>query len=119
MGIGVKVSCPCFGSFTLQVGPRIAPPRYCLFPFLCTTCKAESCLDIHAERLACEHCGSASVMPYGSAPAVGELGPNVVFACWRSDRFSANELTLTDGRYWCPTCREYTARFEDAGIRWD
>ena len=119
MGIGVKLSCPCFGSFVLQVGPRIAPPKYCLFPFICTKCEAASCLDIHAELLACAHCGSASVIPYGSKPALGELGPTTVFACWPCDKFSTDQLTLTDGFYWCPTCRKHTARFSDAGIRWD
>ncbi len=119
MGIGVKISCPCFGSFILQVGPRMAPPKYCLFPFLCTECKDASCLDIHAQSQACEHCGSKSVVPYGSPPAIGEAGLHVVFACWQSDTFSAEQLTLTDGTYWCPTCRQHTARFEDAGIRWD
>ena len=29
------------------------------------------------------------------------------------------DVTLTDGSYWCPTCRKHTARFSDAGIRWD
>jgi hypothetical protein len=119
MGIGVEVSCPCFGKFTLQVGPRITPPDYCLFPFLCTACETVSCLDIHAELLACDDCGATSVVPYGSPPAVGELGSNVVFACWPCERFTADQLTLTDGTYWCPTCRNYTARFRDAGIRWD
>jgi hypothetical protein len=119
MGIGVTVSCPCFGSYTLRVGPRMALPKYCLFPFMCTDCEAVSCLDIHAESRACEHCRSASLVPYGSPPAVGELGANVVFACWHSDTFPAEQLTLTDGTYWCPTCHKHTARFEDAGIRWD
>ena len=119
MGVGVKVPCPCFGSFMLQVGPRIAPPKYCLFPFICTNCEAASCLDIHAESLACKHCGSSSVIPYGSPRAVGALGPNVVFTCWSCDRFSADQLTLTDGTYWCPTCRKHTARFSDAGMQWD
>src|SRR4051794_18445624 len=115
MGIGINVACPCHGSFKLQVGMRMAPPPYCLFPFICTQCDCTSCLDIHAERLACEHCGAASVLPYGSPPAVGELGTSVVFACPPCDRFSADELTLTDGTYWCPTCRRHTARFSDAG----
>ena len=119
MGTGLEVSCPCFGSFTLQVGPRNSPPDFCLFPFLCTECESVSCLDIHAESLACEHCDSASVVPYGSPPAVGELGPAEVFACWPCDRFSADQLTLTNGTYLCPTCRRYTARFRDTGIRWD
>jgi len=119
MGIGVKVACPCYGDFTMQVGPRLAPPRFCLFPFYCTACQATSCLDIHAASLACQHCGAASVVPYGSPPAVGVLGPNIVFSCWPSDRFPAEQLTLTDGTYWCPTCRHHTARFSDAGIRWD
>lgn len=119
MGIGVNVSCPCFGRFTMQVGPRLAPPKYCLFPFLCLDCEAVSCRDIHAESLLCAHCGCAAIVPYGSAPAVGELGQHVVFGCWPSERFSADQLTLTDGTYWCPTCRQHTARFEDAGITWD
>ncbi len=119
MGIGVNVSCPCFGSFTLRVGPRIAPPKYCLFPFLCTECHAASALDICAERLACEHCRSASVVPYGSPPAVGQLGSQVIFGCSPTDRFSADQLTITDGTYWCPTCRQHTARFTDSGIQWD
>lgn len=119
MGIGVKVSCPCFGHFTLQVGPRIRPPKYCLFPFLCTKCEAVSCLDIHAESLVCQQCGSAEVVPYGSPPAIGVLGSAVIFACAPTDRFSAEQLTVTDGTYWCPTCRKHTAHFSDAGIKWD
>lgn len=119
MGTGLTVSCPCFGSFTLQVGARIAPPRYSLFPFFCTECEAASSLDIHAARLACDRCGSGSVLPYGSPPAVGETGSTVVFACSPCDGFSAEQLTLTDGTYWCPTCRRHTARFRDAGIKWD
>lgn len=119
MGIGVNVSCPCFGSFTLQVGPRLARPKYCLFPFLCTSCESASSLDIHAESLVCDHCGSGSVIPYGIPPALGKVGSAVVFACSPCDRFSADQLTLTDGTYWCPTCRQHTARFTDAGIQWD
>ena len=119
MGIGLKVSCSCFGSFTLQVGARIAPPPYSLFPFLCASCKGVTSLDIHARALACGHCGGASVTPYGSAPAVGEIGPTVVFACGPCDAFSVDQLTITDGTYWCPTCRQHTARFQDAGILWD
>jgi len=119
MGIGLRVTCPCFGSFTLQVGARLSPPKYCLFPFVCTSCKSASCLDIHADLLTCEQCGSASVTPYGSPQAVGELGTSVVFACSPSDRFTADQLKLTDGTYWCPTCRKHTARFSDSGIKWD
>ena len=119
MGIGVTVSCPCFGNFTLQVGPRIAPPKFCLFPFLCTSCQSVTCLDIHAAALSCPQCGSGSVVPYGGPPAIGELGPNVVFGCGPTERFSVAQLTLTDGPYWCPTCRKHTARFSDAGILWD
>ena len=119
MGIGVKVSCSCFGSFTLQVGPRIAPPKFSLFPFLCSTCQATSTVDIFADALACTHCGSAAVVPYGSPPAVGELGSAVVFACSSTDRFSADQLTLTEGTYWCPTCHQHSARFSDTGMKWD
>ena len=119
MGIGVTVSCSCFGSFNMQVGPRIAPPKYCLFPFLCTECKTATALDIYAASLTCSSCGSASVVPYGSSPAVGQVGPNVVFACSPTERFAPDQLTLTDGTYWCPTCRQHTGRFSDSGIRWD
>lgn len=119
MGIGVTVSCSCFGSFVLPVGPRMAPPDYCLFPFLCTDCESVSTLNIHADALACERCGSASVVPFGSPPALGEIGSTVVFACSPCDRFSPGQLALTDGTYWCPTCRRHTARFSDSGIKWD
>jgi len=86
---------------------------------MCTDCEATSSLDVYAESLACKHCGSASVVPYGSPPAVGELGPEVIFASSPTDRFTTEQLTLTDGTYWCPTCRKHTARFSDAGILWD
>jgi Zn finger protein HypA/HybF involved in hydrogenase expression len=119
MGIGLTVTCPCYGSFTLLVGPRIAAPRSCLFPFLCTSCESASTLDVYAAPRGCEHCGSTSVIPYGSPQAVGTLGPEVVFACSASDRYSQAQLTLTDGTYWCPTCRHHTARFSDSGLKWD
>src|SRR3982751_4545481 len=113
MGIGVKVSCPCFGSFTVPLGPRLRPPQSCRFPFMCTECDGASYLDIYAHVLACEHCGSASVLPYGSPSAVGKLGTGVVLACTPCDKFSADQLTLTDGTYWCPTCRSHNVRFSD------
>ena len=119
MGIGLKFTCSCFGSFTLQVGPRLAPPPYSLFPFLCTNCHNASTLDIYAESLVCEHCGAGSVVPYGSPRAIGKLGDEVIFGASPTDRFTAGELVLTNGTYWCPTCRNRTARFSDAGIWWD
>lgn len=119
MGKGVEISCPCFGSFTLPVGPRSAPPKFCLFMFLCKECQCVSNLDIHAAELSCQHCGSSAVVPFGSPPAVGELGPRVVFQCWPCERFTPEQLTLTDGTYFCPTCQKYTARFRDAEIFWD
>jgi hypothetical protein len=119
MGIGVTVSCDCYGSFPLQVGPRRAPPKYSLFPFLCTSCHTTSSLDIYADTLACTHCGSATVVPYGEKPALGEQGRIVIFAASPTEQFTAEQLTLTDGTYWCPTCRRHTARFQDAGILWD
>lgn len=103
----------------VAVGPRIAPPRFCLFPFLCTECRSASYLDIYAGSTTCSHCGSTTVVPYGSPPAIGELGPNVVFACPATDTYSANQLTLTNGTYWCPTCRQHSARFSDSGLLWD
>ena len=119
MGIGVEVSCRCFGSFTLQVGPGIASPTICFFPFLCSECQGVSNLDVHAAELSCSHCGSSAVVPYGSPPAVGEVGPVVVFCYGPSERFKREQLTLTDGTYFCPSCRGYAARFRDTGIRWD
>jgi Zn finger protein HypA/HybF involved in hydrogenase expression len=95
------------------------PPDYCLFPFMCTSCEAASSLDIYSTALACEHCGSASVVPYGSAPALGVLGSTVIFGCPPCERFPVEQLTITDGTYWCPTCQKHSARFADSGILWD
>ena len=74
MGIGLKVTCPCFGSFTLQVGARLSPPKYCLFPFVCTSCKSASCLDIHADLLTCDaHFQQLpGVIYFAKAPAKGK-----------------------------------------------
>ena len=118
MGIGLKVSCDCFGEFTMMVGERIKPPKYSLFPFMCIDCDAASALDIYADSQICEHCGSSAVGPYGRDPAVGALGPQVDFACGPTERFTVEQLTLTDGTYWCPTCQQHTACFTDAGLPW-
>jgi hypothetical protein len=119
VGIGVEVSCPCFGSFELLIGPSPRPPETCWFPFLCRACRCCSNLNIHAGQHQCQHCGSPDVVPYGNPEAVGELGPTVVFKCWPCERFQPKALTLTDGRYWCPSCKRFTASFRDCGIRWD
>ena len=119
MGVGLTVACPCFGQFTMQVGRGMAGPRPCLFPFLCTACEKVSEMDVYANPLTCRHCGGSAVVPYGRPPALGEPGAAVVFACPPHDAFSAADLTLTDGTYWCPTCRQYTARFSDSGMLWD
>jgi hypothetical protein len=59
------------------------------------------------------------VVPYGSPEAVGERGPEVVFECWPCERFPPEVLTLTDGKYWCPTCQQFSVSFRRCGIRWD
>lgn len=119
MGIGIEVSCPCFGSYTLPVGPRQRPPKMCWFLFLCQTCRCCSQLDIHAKRLRCTHCQGEDVVPYGHPDAIGQPGTKTIFQCWPCKRFAPELLTLTDGTYWCPTCEQFTASFRDCGIRWD
>lgn len=119
MGVGLKVSCSCFGEFTMMVGPRMAPPRACFFPFLCTACRTVTVLDVYAGERRCDQCHADSMVPYGLPPALGEPGPSVIFGCEATDAFTQDALTLTDGTYWCPTCRKHTARFSDSGVLWD
>jgi hypothetical protein len=119
MGIGIEICCPCFGSYKLSIGPSPRPPKKCWFLFLCRDCRCCSSLNIHAAQLRCQHCESEDVVPYGDPDAIGERGEKVIFQCWPCERFSPDVLTLTDGKYWCPTCGQYTASFRDGGIRWD
>jgi hypothetical protein len=119
MGIGVEVSCPNCGSFTLPLGRGMRRPNRCVFPFMCRACRYESNLDIYAEELRCSNCSGNDVVPYGHPAVVREHGTTIVFQCEGTPRFSADILTLTNGKYWCPGCEQFTASFGDSGIRWD
>jgi len=120
MGIGVRVTCACGGAATYPLGPAPRVPAQCFFPFLCRACRRMSVSDVTSRAVACDHCGSPDVVPYGHPEAMRAAGPTIVLDCARYDTaWPAASLRLTDGQYFCPACGEFTLSFAGTGLLWD
>ena len=117
MGQILQLSCSCGGQMKTPFGPKMPPPKVCFFPFYCRACKGMSSLDVDAEILICQHCGSRDVIPYGSPETVGSIGERIVLQVGPRERL-AEVLNITDGTYWCPACESFGLSLRSCG-HWD
>lgn len=119
MGSAVRARCDCGYGDLFLIGSGFVVPEHCWFPCLCRDCKAIVLIDVLEVPLACRTCGGRNVMGYTHEQLCGEQGDKQV-ACINLSEYSfGRPLTLSNGRYYCPSCDSMNLRFSDGGIKWD
>lgn len=119
MGSLVNARCTCgYAHQDIMIGGGFLDfQTSCSFPVLCKKCQKLVTANLLDKHPACPHCKSIDVVPYDQKELVKVLGKNIV-ASWYVEKIG-RDLELTDGRYYCPSCREYNLTFESTDILWD
>jgi hypothetical protein len=115
MGEMVTASCECGYSTILLLGDGMANDQTCLFPIYCRTCRSLQSVNILDTPVKCEDCSGPDVVAYDSPELLGEAGKGEVFS---DDSGLDRALSLSDGRYLCPSCQQMRLRFAWTGC-WD
>ena len=97
-------------------GGRINHLIHCGFPCYCSACKSLFKADLYAADVACPNCDTSSVLPYDD-PSLAPTGEVVgeIFS-WNTAARLGRELILHDGKYICPSCDNFSLRFEVAAL---
>ena len=84
----------------------------CGFPFYCRLRKSLFTATVYAADVACPNCDTSSVLPYDD-PSLAPTGEVVgeIFS-WNTAARLGRELILHDGKYICPSCDNFSLRFE-------
>ena len=90
---------------------------FCAFPALCNACGRLVEVNLLDKAPACPSCKSTDVIPYDDKALIRKAGKYVV-ASWNMPDDSRH-LSLTDGKYLCPSCRKYHLTFLPGKIMWD
>ena len=71
---------------------------------------------MYAAEVACSNCDTSSVLPYDD-PSLAPTGDVVdeIFS-WNTAARLGRELILHDGKYFCPSCDNFSLRFEVAAL---
>lgn len=117
MGASVIAKCACgYRTPTLMIGGGMTSYRsYCAFPAYCSEGSHLVTVNMFDRPLQCPDGHGAEPLPYNSPSLIAERGAAVV-ASWQ---FGTGELQLTDGRYFCPACRQETLSFTEGEFLWD
>ena len=119
MGSTVMAKCKCGFEGVYLIGGGMMPETdTAFFPAFCPTCKEIVVVDFNSDAAACPECENRQVMPYDDDQLVVERGPTIV-AQWLATGDAERSLTLTNGRYYCPSCRTFGLTFEHEGTLWD
>jgi hypothetical protein len=118
MGCTAIASCPCgYDSGELFIGQGMTGPDPCHFPAYCK--EGNHLVDVnmldHPRRCPAGH--KMEPVPYNAKSLNKEIGLKVVADWnWLDEK---NHLVLTDGRYLCPACKQYTLAFREGTMMWD
>jgi len=117
VGSIIAARCPCGIATKMALGGGInSYQTYCAFPALCSACGAFGAVNLLGDAVKCPSCSRDALKTYDDPSLAGRAGEKVVFG-WALPG-GGRSLQLTDGTYVCPTCRQPTLVFSDAGF-WD
>jgi hypothetical protein len=119
MGASVHVRCKCgYQADNLPIGGGMSDFQFsCSFPVFCTGCQRLVLANLLDTPPTCPDCRGAGVLPYDCQELQRRAGEEVV--SWNMNNELGRVLTLTDGEYFCPSCREYNLSFRKAHLMWD
>jgi Zn finger protein HypA/HybF involved in hydrogenase expression len=117
MGQFFNVRCKCGYKTGVATGGGRATPHSCLFPVLCEDCQKLGSSDVYNPVPTCASCGSTKVLAYDAKELKQKEGEIILECCENRER-AGEYHKLTDGNYYCPSCKEYTLIFENEGTIW-
>lgn len=120
MGSSVTARCKCgFEAVNLPVGGGLLTfETVCYFPVFCKGCYTLQVGNLLSEWAECPACHSDQIISYDDEELRRVEGHSAVVG-WDVSELLGRALRLTDGEYFCPSCREFTLRFERGDVLWD
>ena len=117
MGQAFSAKCKCGYKTEVATGGGRATPNSCLFPVFCKDCQKQEASNVSAPVPTCTLCGSTNVVPY-DAEELKQKDGETILECCENGAQPGKFINLTDGKYYCPSCKEYTLSFERTGTIW-
>jgi len=116
MGDLVDIICDCgYQAEMLSVGGGFLDFNdVCHFPCLCLNCKEIVNADVFQKPITCPKCHGQEIKPYDHPSLIGEQGEEII-ADWHVEEIIGRALVLTDGKYYCPKCEQYSLSFLNSG----
>ena len=119
MGSAVIAVCKCGYEENFMIGSGSMDfNEVCYFPCLCKKCNGAVGVNLLDSSPTCPICKDNAVIPYDKEELILERGQDEV-ASWNVEEQVGRSVKLTDGKYYCPYCKEYNLTFRDSGICWD
>jgi len=119
MGSKVKAICKCGVNRDILIGGGMRSFKYeCLFPCLCENCNDVVEANLFNSNLRCPKCSNENLIPYDDDRVIGVKGDQNIVSwdvSWKLGRI----LTLTNGSYKCPKCKNLTLEFWRLIYNWD
>ncbi|MFC2172120.1 hypothetical protein ACFLU6_05750 [Acidobacteriota bacterium] len=117
MGGIVKAQCQCGYEREMLLGGGMSNfTTHCNFPAYCRDCEDLVEVNLLQKKTSCPKCKGRDITPYDDDSMCQEKGEPVF--SWNVQEELGGELILTDGRYLCPNCGEFSLCFQEAGC-WD
>ena len=119
MGSIVKAAClKCNYEKEVWIGGgRLDFDSTCLFPCLCRNCHGVVQANLMAPKPECPNCSSSDIIPYDD-PELIKPDVNEPITSWNVKNEIGRELLITNGKYYCPICKEFELKFHETG-NWD
>lgn len=119
MGSSVNAQCKCGYEAELLIGGGMNNfTTFCSFPVFCKNCQQLQSANLLDKYPNCPRCQSREIVAYDENELQQTPGENIVTS-WNISDELGRILQLTDGEYFCPSCKEFSLRFEEGGICWD
>jgi DNA-directed RNA polymerase subunit RPC12/RpoP len=90
---------------------------YSAFPYFCKNCERLVVINQLAKRQRCPKCRSSKVLPYDH-PSLIRAEERQEVGRKRLEEMSGS-INLTDGFYYCPSCKEFSMTFRPGEFLWD
>jgi RNA polymerase subunit RPABC4/transcription elongation factor Spt4 len=116
MGGIVKAFCACGYKKELYLGGGMKNfTTYCNFPIFCRKCKLLLEVNLLKKDVVCPICQHFDYLAYDDPSLIKQKG-NEIFS-WNYEKIG-RKLVLTDGKYLCPSCGQFSLSFVNVG-NWD
>ena len=105
MGSSVRASCDCGYEHEFLIGGGMTSfHELCSFPCLCRDCQRVVQANLFQSPLSCPKCKGGNIVAYDEEELCEQQGVNEVTS-WATVAQLGRDVSLTDGCYYCPSCK--------------